>query len=94
MDKVKVILIGAGMRGAAYVSEGKKYCPEMEVIAVADTNPVRCKHIQEMFGFSDEYCYNSAEEILEQPEREIFTIFICCFVAEKARFVRKFLVWQ
>lgn len=30
------------------------------------------------------------EEILEQPEQEIFMIFICCLTVEKARFVRKY----
>ena len=67
MDTVKVVLLGAGNRGTTYVSEGKKYCPEMEVVAVADSNPVRCEYIKENFGLSDDRCYNSAEELLLEP---------------------------
>ena len=67
MDKVKVVLLGAGTRGTTYVNEGKKYCPEMEVVAVADRNPKRCEYIKENFGLSDDRCYSSAEELLLEP---------------------------
>ena len=69
MEKVKIILIGAGGRGTAYVREGNKHCPElMELVAVADPNPVRRNHIQEKFGLSDEKCYEWGEDLLELPK--------------------------
>ena len=49
MKKVKLVLIGAGNRGTIYVNKGAEYCPEMEVVAVADPNPVRRNYIREKF---------------------------------------------
>ena len=68
MDKVKVVIIGAGMRGTAYAMSGKKYCPEMEVVAVADVNPERCEYIKAKFGLSDDRCYGSANALLNEPK--------------------------
>ncbi|MBQ8818359.1 MAG: Gfo/Idh/MocA family oxidoreductase [Clostridia bacterium] len=68
MDKVKFILIGAGGRGTTYVSEGQKHCPEMELVAVADPNPIRRNYIKEKFGLGDECCYETGEAILELPK--------------------------
>ena len=67
MEKVRVVLLGAGTRGTTYVNEGKKYCPEMEVVAVADLKDVRRNYIKENFNLSDENCYVTAEELLEKP---------------------------
>ena len=68
MKKIKFVLIGAGGRGTTYVSEGQKHCPEMELVAVADPNPVRRNYIQEKFGLPDECCYESGEAILSLPK--------------------------
>ena len=68
MKKVKFILIGAGGRGTTYVSEGQAHCPEMELVAVADPNPVRRNYIQEKFKLADEFCYETGEELLELPK--------------------------
>ena len=69
MEKVKIILIGAGGRGTTYVREGNKYCPElMDLVAVADPNPVRRNHIQEKFGLPDEKCYEWGEDLLDLPK--------------------------
>ena len=67
MKKVKFVLIGAGGRGTTYVSEGQKHCPEMELVAVADPNPVRRNYIQKNFNLTDEYCYEMGEKLLELP---------------------------
>lgn len=68
MEKVKVVLIGAGGRGTTYVNQGRKYCPELELVAVADPNPVRRNYIQDKFGLPDECCYEWGEELLELPK--------------------------
>lgn len=67
MEKLKFILVGAGGRGTTYVREGKNHCPEMELIAVADPNPVRRNYIQEMFGLPDGACYEWGEDLLDLP---------------------------
>lgn len=68
MEKLKFILVGAGGRGTTYVREGKNHCPEMELIAVADPNPVRRNYIQEMFGLPDNACYEWGEDLLDLPK--------------------------
>ena len=68
MDKVKIILVGAGGRGSTYVNEGKKYCPEMELVAVADPNPIRRDYIKENFDLPEECFYEYGEDLLEQPK--------------------------
>ena len=69
MKKLKFILIGAGGRGTRYVMEGDACCPEMELIAVADPNPVRRNYIRNHFGLSEEQCYEWGEALLKQPKR-------------------------
>ena len=68
MEKLRFILVGAGGRGTTYVREGKKHCPEMELVAVADPNPVRRNYIQEMFALSDDACYEWGEDLLDLPK--------------------------
>lgn len=68
MEKMKVVLLGAGARGTTYVSEGQKYCPEMELVAVADVNPIRNEYIKDKFGLSEDCCYESAEKLLLEPK--------------------------
>jgi predicted dehydrogenase len=52
MEKIKFILVGAGGRGTTYVRAGKNSCPEMELVAVADPNPVRINLIKSMFDMN------------------------------------------
>jgi predicted dehydrogenase len=44
--KVRAILIGAGNRGTNYVTLAKDNCPEFELVAIADANPVRRDYVQ------------------------------------------------
>ena len=69
MRKIKLILIGAGDRGTTYVDLGAETCPEMmEVVGVADPDPVRRNYIKEKFNIPDERTYNTWEEILAEPK--------------------------
>ena len=68
MKKVKVVLIGAGDRGTIYARLGKENCPELELVAVADPNPVRRNYIRDLFNLSDTDCYENWEELLSQPK--------------------------
>lgn len=69
MKKVKLILIGAGDRGTTYVDLGADTCPEMmEVVGVADPDPVRRNYIKEKFNIPDEHTFNTWQEILAQPK--------------------------
>ncbi len=68
MKKVKLILIGAGDRGTTYANLGLENCPEMELVGVADPNPVRRNYIKEKFHLTDEQCFLSWEDILALPK--------------------------
>ena len=65
--KVRAILIGAGNRGTNYVTLAKENCPEFELVAIADANPVRRDYVQEMYGLPDEACYDDFRELLAKP---------------------------
>ena len=68
MEKIKVILIGAGNRGTTYACHAYDACPELEIIAVADPNPVRRNHIKEKFNRPESACFESWENILALPK--------------------------
>lgn len=68
MEKIKVILIGAGNRGTTYARHAYDACPELEIIAVADPNPVRRNHIKEKFNLPESACFESWENILALPK--------------------------
>lgn len=68
MKKVKLVLIGAGDRGTTYVSRGEKLCPEMEIVAVADPDPVRRNYIRDKFNLPESACFEYGEELLKLPQ--------------------------
>ena len=59
MEKIKLILIGAGDRGTTYADLGAESCPEMELVAVADPDPVRRNYIRDKFNLPEERCYEN-----------------------------------
>ena len=64
MKKLKVIIIGAGNRGTTYARHAFDACPELEIVAVADPNPVRRNHIKEKFGLPESACFEGWKDIL------------------------------
>ena len=68
MEKLKVILIGAGNRGTTYVRLGKEHCPEFELVGVADPKPNRRNYVRDLFNLPESACFESWEDILAQPK--------------------------
>ena len=68
MEKVKLILIGAGDRGTTYANLGAASCPEMEIVAVADPDPVRRNYIRDKFNLPQEACFEYGEDLLKLPK--------------------------
>ena len=65
MDKkpVTAIIVGAGHRALVY-SELAITNPELlKIVGVADPNPVRRKMCMEKFGFSEDMCFENAQEL-------------------------------
>ncbi len=69
MKKVKLVLIGAGDRGTTYLDLGADTCPEMmEVVGVADPDPVRRNYIKNKFSIPDERTFEWGEDLLALPK--------------------------
>ncbi len=63
---VTAIIVGAGHRAFVY-SELAKTNPEMlRIVGVADPNPVRRKKAMEHFGFGEDMCFESADELAKR----------------------------
>ncbi|MDE6766823.1 MAG: Gfo/Idh/MocA family oxidoreductase, partial [Eubacterium sp.] len=63
---VTAIIVGAGHRALVY-SELAKTNPELlKIVGVADPNPVRRKHCMDYFGFGEDMCFESAQELAEK----------------------------
>lgn len=65
---ITAILIGAGDRGTTY-ARNMASLPELyKIVAVADRAKPRRDNIQQMFQLPDEMCFESWEDILNQPK--------------------------
>lgn len=63
LTPVTAIIVGAGHRAFVY-SELAKTNPELlKIVGVADPNPVRRKKAMEYFGFNENMCFESAQEL-------------------------------
>ncbi|MEE1198574.1 MAG: Gfo/Idh/MocA family oxidoreductase [Acutalibacteraceae bacterium] len=68
MKTYSVIIIGAGRRGSTYANEMFKLGEKFKVVGVADPIKERRDLVQKKFGFGDEMCFNSWEDILAKPK--------------------------
>lgn len=64
---IKVILIGAGGRGTAYVKYMKQYPDRFQIVGVADPIRERREHVKELFQLEEEQCYEKWQDILDRP---------------------------
>ena len=68
MQKLKVILIGAGNRGVSYITHMKSMPEKFEVVGVADPIKERRDNIKNMFHLLDQNCFEKWEDILQKPK--------------------------
>ncbi len=66
--KVRAIMIGTGNRGTNYAAIAKEHCPEFEMVAIADPNPMRRDYVQKLHNLPDSACYDDWKQILSQPK--------------------------
>lgn len=66
--KVRAIMIGTGDRGTTYATHAKANCPEFEMVAIVDPNPVRRNYVQKMFDLPDSACFDDYHELLSAPK--------------------------
>lgn len=67
MEKISVIIIGAGNRGGHYSEHMASMPDKYQVVAVADPTKCRRDYVQQMWNLPDSACYETWEAILAQP---------------------------
>ncbi|MBQ7687733.1 MAG: Gfo/Idh/MocA family oxidoreductase [Clostridia bacterium] len=64
---VTAVIVGGGHRAIIYADYSLKHPDELKIVGIADPNAERCKMAAERYGFSEEFCFSSAEELARQP---------------------------
>lgn len=68
MEKIQVILLGAGCRGTAYTDIMATLPEQFQVVGMADPLKDHQHYISEKHGVPMERCYDSWEDILNVPK--------------------------
>lgn len=67
--KVTVAIAGLGSRGKDnYAPTAKLFPDKMEIVAIADIDPAKVQEVAKDYNISNDACYSSAEEMLEQEK--------------------------
>lgn len=64
MDKIKIVLLGAGDRGRIYSRYIEKYSDIATIVAVAEPIKERRQFVKDMFNLSDDMVFESWEQVL------------------------------
>ena len=65
---VTAIIVGAGHRAVIYSKLALTDPDKLKIVGVADPDKIRQKKAMEMFGFPEENCFNSAQELAKAPK--------------------------
>lgn len=68
MNKVKVALIGAGLRGINYMEYALLHPHELEVVAVAEPNQQRREQFKARHGLEDSACFENWNDFFAGPK--------------------------
>mgnify|MGYP003298218247 CR=1 FL=1 len=60
---VTAIIVGAGHRALIYAELAITNPEQLQIVGVADPNPVRRQMVMEKFGFSEDMCFHDADEL-------------------------------
>lgn len=63
---VTAMIVGAGHRAFVYSKLAKTDPDKLKIVGVADPNPVRRQKAMEEFGFGEDMCFESADELAEK----------------------------
>lgn len=63
---VTAIIVGAGHRAFVYSKLAKTDPDKLKIVGVADPNPVRRQKAMEEFGFGEDMCFESADDLAEK----------------------------
>lgn len=65
---VKVIIVGAGNRSLKYATFALRHPERMQVVGVVDPEPFRREHTALKYGFGEEMCFESVEQLTAHPK--------------------------
>ncbi len=68
MEKLKVIILGAGNRGNRYAKHMCEHPDKYQVVAMADPQKSRQELFQERYGVPAEMCFDSWQDVLALPK--------------------------
>lgn len=74
MKKLSAVVVGFGGRGATYARYAMEHPEELEILAVADPNPVRRETAAQRHGIPADKLYTTWEELAAQPKMADFAI--------------------
>ena len=63
---ITAIIVGAGHRALIYAELAITNPELMKIVGVADPNPVRREMCMKKFGFSEDMCFETAQELAEK----------------------------
>lgn len=67
-NPVTAIIVGGGHRSFTYAELALNSPDKLKIVGIADPNPFRCEKARKMFGFPEENCFSSAEELAKVPK--------------------------
>lgn len=65
-NPITAIIVGAGHRALVYSQLAETNPKMLKIVGVADPNPVRRKYCMERFGFNEDMCFESAQQLAEK----------------------------
>lgn len=65
---VKAVIVGAGHRSEWYGNYALEHPNDMQIVGVADPNPIRREAFRKKFGFPEENCFENADELAKAPK--------------------------
>ena len=67
-NPVTAIIVGAGHRAFVYADLALRRPDLLKIVGVADPDVIRQKKAMKRYGFSEEFCFDSAEELAKKPK--------------------------
>lgn len=71
MDTAKpitAVIVGGGHRSIIYADYSLTHPEELKIVGIADPNRARCLMAAKRYGFSKEFCFDSAQTLAEHPK--------------------------
>lgn len=65
---ITAIIVGAGHRAMTYAALSEIIPNDFKIVGVADLDPLRCQKVKELYGFSNDMCFSSSEELMKKDK--------------------------